>query len=305
MVGGIITINTTPTATVEPITGFTSSTVLTATGTTAISSGTTYSISYNNGGTVNIGNAAGSVAINGTISGAVNIGASGSLAINNASNSAFIQTSSSGSGTITIGTGSDTVAISSSGITLSGNARHSKTITLTPEYSGAVLDNGASFTQAPTNGSIGTMTAGFDTSTGTLSARPGENNYSWTTSQSLSQSYDVIIQVPIPSDFASFASLNPISIDTKGTASSTITAWLWNNNTPEAGNWNPSTSGCVIPVSTSWATQSSTSVCAITAVTDNSYNNGAGLMTFRIRLTAPLNGIVQLGNINISYKSSY
>ncbi len=367
MVGGTITINTTPTPTVETITAVPTSTTLTVSGPgTSIGTNTTYSISYGfkvdasgnlstagtyngntftssslsfSGSTANISAATlnlndnkstnttnigtngtsglvtiGSSSNNVTIGAATTINSSASIYNNSASGFQVGQNSSSAniylkvdnsSGIVTIGNSLANISVNNTtgNITFTGtvNSPHSKQIILSPEFAGAVLDSGSAFDQ-PNTTTIGTMTAGFDTTIGSLSARPGENNYSWTTSQGANQSYDVILQVPLPSDFNTFNNTtnSNIQIDTKGTSGSSISAWLWNNNSNES-NWSKNNlTGCSLTVGSAWATQNT---CALSAITDNSAN---GMMTFRVRLTAASNnGTVQLGNITINYTSKY
>ena len=197
---------------------------------------------------------------------------------------------------IIIGSGSNNVAISSSGFILSGNAQRSRTITLTPEYAGAVLDNGSG--DPGYSSSVGTMTAGFDSSA-SIGSSYGENYYLWTTSQSSAQSYDVVVRIPLPSDFSSFNGSTPISINTKGTSGASVTAYLWDTGSVTSEtNWSYTGLGCSISVTTSWVKN--------TGCTVNGTNTADGIMTLRIKLVAAANGgTTQLGNISISYKSKW
>jgi hypothetical protein len=79
-----------------------------------------------------------------------------------------------------------------------GAARHTKKIHLYAEYAGSVLDPGSGANNS------GTMTSGLD-----LTNRM--NYYKWTTSSGSNQNYDVVVQVPIPTDFSTWAS-NPLAI---------------------------------------------------------------------------------------------
>ena len=201
---------------------------------------------------------------------------------------------------IVIGTGANTVALSSNGVTLYGNAQRARTITLTPEYAGAVLDNGSgdpSYTGSA-SGTVGTMTAGFD-STASIGGSYGENYYQWSNSQSTAQGYDVVVRIPLPSDFSSFNGTNPISINTKGTSGANVTAFLWDTGSATSeSSWSYTGSGCSISVTTSWAKN--------TGCTVSGTNTADGIMTLRIRLVAAASGgTTQLGNISLSYKSKW
>ena len=74
-----------------------------------------------------------------------------------------------------------------------GGGSSTKTVTLTPEFAGAVL-------QADGGNNNGTMTTDFISG---LSAGAGykHNFYQWTTSQATAQDYDIIITHQLPSDF--------------------------------------------------------------------------------------------------------
>ncbi len=85
-------------------------------------------------------------------------------------------------------------------LSFNGNARHAKKILLTAEYAGAVIDAGTGANN------LGSLTSSVD-----LTNR--KNFYKWTTTQVTSQSYDVVVQVPIPSDYSAWASTTPITVD--------------------------------------------------------------------------------------------
>lgn len=190
--------------------------------------------------------------------------------------------------TITFGnsaSGNYTVISTSTGaITKYGNARNTKKITLNAEYTGSVLDGGTG------SNNTGTMTSSVD-----LTNRM--NYYKWTTSQASNQSYDVVVQVPIPSDFDGWASSNPLSISTytSNTTNGTITLEARDSSNAVQCNF-----VSVTPGSTgAWATNSS--ACTLSSGT---YTAG-DTMTLRIRMQSPASGDVRVGNINLSYLSKY
>ena len=174
-----------------------------------------------------------------------------------------------------------------------GGSQHPKEIILTPEYAGAVLDSGGQTSD------VGTMTSGLDTGTGLGSGN--ESYYEWTTTQSTAQTYDVVVQIPLPSDFSSWSSTTPITIDDEATAGGALSAALWDTSGTIATNWSytSNTPGCSLAVSTTWATQTG---CAISGGTWAAN----GIITLRIRLSAAASGgITKLGNIKLSYTSAY
>lgn len=190
--------------------------------------------------------------------------------------------------TITFGdpaSGNRTVISSSTGkVTKYGSARNTKKITLNAEYTGSVLDAGTG------SNNTGTMTSSID-----LTNRM--NYYKWTTSQASNQSYDVVVQVPIPTDFDGWASSNPLAISTytSNTTNGTITFEARDSSNAVQCNF-----VSVTPGSTStWTTN--TSACTLSSGT---YTAG-DYLTFRIRMQSPNGGDVRIGNINLSYLSKY
>ena len=209
--------------------------------------------------------------------------------VQNASGTALFTVDTSGS-TITIGSGGNTVVFASTGEpTLAGTARHAKTIVLPAEYAGAVLDTTNDSTCAAANN--GTMTSAFD-----LTNRV--NYYKWLSAQGTAQCADVVVQVPVPSDWAAWASSTPISIQdystnlTNGTmalevrssAGTVETSCNYASITPgSASTWIGAGGGCTIA---------------------GSYTAG-GYMTLRIRMSSLSSAETRIGNITLSYYSKY
>lgn len=187
-------------------------------------------------------------------------------------------------GTLTVGTSTNGVTLTSTGYTLAGTARSSKRITLAAEYANSVLDAGTG-----TNNS-GSMTAGLD-----LTNRM--NYYKWTTTQGTNQSYDVAIQIPIPSDFSAWASTTPINVTTRTSNISTGTVTI------EARD----TGGTVVSgINFASITPTSTGVWQIRSAGTISGTYTAGeYMTLRIRLQSPTGGDVRVGNITMDYLSKW
>lgn len=190
--------------------------------------------------------------------------------------------------TITFGdpaSGNRTVISTSTGaITKYGTARNTKKITLAAEYTNSVLDAGTG------SNNTGTMTSSID-----LTNRM--NYYKWTTSQATNQSYDVVVQVPLPTDFDGWASSTPLSITTRTSSTANGTITLEARDSAGAVQCDFVS---VTPGSTStWATN--TSACAL----DTGTYTAGDYMTLRIRMQSPTSGDVRVGNINLSYLSKY
>jgi hypothetical protein len=159
-------------------------------------------------------------------------------------------------------------------------------IILTPEYAGAVLDNGGA------GNDIGTMIAGFDST-------QRESYYQWTTAQSANQVYDVVVQLPLPSDFISWASTTPITVDVKTSdiTNGITTAKLTDTTGTLETNWNTCS---LTPSNNSWNT--------MTGCTVSGTYNANGIITLRLILQAPPNAgssETEIGNISLTYNSAY
>jgi hypothetical protein len=121
-----------------------------------------------------------------------------------------VQVYRSAVGELTIGDGSgnsfvfDTV----NGPDYAGTARPTKTITLAPEYAGAILTD---FYGAGTDTNItGDMTSDADTTQGT-SIR---NYYEWDSSETAAQNYyTVAIRITLPKDFSAWATSNALVVN--------------------------------------------------------------------------------------------
>lgn len=165
-----------------------------------------------------------------------------------------------------------------------GTARNAKTITLNAEYTGSVLDAGSG---ANNNG---TMTSSVD-----LTERM--NYYKWTTSQGSNQNYDIVVQVPLPTDFDGWANANPLSIATytNDTTNGTVTLEARDSTGAIRCNFVSVTPGST----NTWATNNS--ACTLSSGT---YTAGDSI-TLRIRMQSPNAGDVRVGNIKLDYLSKH
>ncbi|MGB4957353.1 MAG: right-handed parallel beta-helix repeat-containing protein [Candidatus Saccharimonas sp.] len=190
--------------------------------------------------------------------------------------------------TITFGnaaSGNYTVISTSTGtITKYGTARNTKSITLTPEFAGAVLD--AQSDSACTSASNGTMTAGLDSVGRT-------NYYNWTSTQGTNQCYDVVVQVPVPAGFSGWQS-TAISMKASNTSNASYGIAIIDSNGSYDANYGSSYASPGT-LSTSWSNVATSSLSG--TYTRNDY------FTIKIRMTAKNSANIQLGNITLNYYS--
>jgi parallel beta-helix repeat protein len=221
-------------------------------------------------------------------------GTNGRFAVQQAGSDIF---SVSPNGNIVIGTATNNVTFSSSGYEpiLNGNAQHSKTLRVSAEYAGAVLDaTGDATCSSSINGS---MTSGY-ASSGT-SGLP-ENYYNWNVASTVStnQCYDVVVQVPVPSDWSGW------------TGTPTIDAWGDDNTGKVSGTvdvigGNGTQEGTQFGTNISITTTSSWSAYNLPSLTNNKYTAGSTYVTIRIRMNATSGKNFRIGTISIPYKSKF
>jgi len=191
-------------------------------------------------------------------------------------------------GTITFGNGGNTVAFTAAGgMVASGTAQHQKRLTLSPEYAGAVFD--AVGDTACTAANSGSLTSGYDTGT-------RNTYYNWTSSQTTTQCYDVIVRVALPSDFSSWAGTDPISVRavTDNTSNSSVAIAVLDAAGTADGNYDY-TSGSL---GTSWGD------VATSGFASSNYSAG-DTVVLKLRLSAKSGANLKLGDIVLTYNSSF
>ena len=160
--------------------------------------------------------------------------------------------------------------------TLNGTARHTKNLTLTAEFAGAVLD-------ADGSSNTGTMTAAFE-------ATQRFGYYKWVTGQGTAQDYDIVTTVPVPDDYAAWTGTP--TFFAYGSAGSSMSVTVLDTAGTVATNYN----AAALTTSTTWTARSVT-----TPALTGTYTQGS-TMTVRIHLTAAATtGDVRLGTITIPY----
>lgn len=204
-------------------------------------------------------------------------GGNGRFAVQNAGTDFFTVTSNS---TVVIGNATDNITFDSTGgYTLSGLARKTMNIDLYPEYAGAVLDAGTG------SNNTGTMTSGVDLTTRTT-------YYKWTTTAATNQSYDIVVQVPIPSNFAGWQATGIfIKYYTSDTTNGTIKLETRDSNGVVDCNFATITGA----TANTWTYNGN--ACPFTS---SDYLPG-GSMYLRIRMQSPQNGDVRVGQIQMKY----
>jgi orotate phosphoribosyltransferase-like protein len=222
---------------------------------------------------------------------------------NNAGNTLKVDNACSGAGTsstgclallvstgaVHIGDGTNYLSMSSTTHEplLAGTARHSKVATLTAEYPGSVLD-------ASGSNNTGTLTAPYD-------ATQHEGYYNWTTTTvTPSQSYDVVVNFALPSDWSAWASSTPITVDTYSTATgtSTITGFITDTSGTAETAWSSGYNCALTPgANNTWSTITGCTVAGTYAAN--------GTMNIHFRLTAINGSSVRLGTIKLSYLSKF
>lgn len=210
-----------------------------------------------------------------------------SFQLQRANGTAMLVADSSGQ-TITFGdpaSANKTVISTATGqITKYGTARNVKKIALSAEYLNSVLDAGTGANNT------GTMTSSID-----LTNRM--NYYKWTTTQGSNQSYDVVTQIPLPTDFDGWESPNPLTISTY--TSNTTNGTILLEVRDSAGSVRCDFVS-VTPVSTgTWTANNSACTMSTGTYTAGDY------ITVRIRMQSPNGGDVRIGNINLNYLSKH
>jgi hypothetical protein len=197
----------------------------------------------------------------------------------------LLSTSAEFTGTVRIGTATDGVDISgANGVLLSGTARRTRSILLMPEYANAVLDAGSG------SNNTGSMTSKLD-----LTNR--RNYYKWTTASGTAQSYDVVVQVPIPSDFSAWANTTPISIDTYTSDTTNGTITIEARDTAGGVVSGINFASVTPTATTAWQTKSAGTI-------SGTYTAG-GYVTLRMRMASPTSGDVRISNIKLDYLSKW
>ena len=258
------------------------------------SSGTTLLAANTSANTITMGSAgqfsvdgSGNFTTSGT--GAIKTVSATAFSVQDASNNSYFNVNTS-TGAITIGNSASGNYISfsaSGGFTASGTAQHTRQILLSAEYAGAVLDAASDSTCSAANN--GTMTAAYDGTT---------NFYKWV-SNAAAQCYDVVVRVPLPSDFNGWSSNTPLSISTYTTNTST---GLVNVDVKDTAN--AAVTGCAYAAATPGSTSTWSTTGSNCNMSTGTYAAN-GSITLRIRMTGAASSDVRIDGIALSYNSKF
>jgi len=203
----------------------------------------------------------------------------------------------SAAGKLTIGDGTNglTVDTNSSGtaITYTGNSRPTKTITLSPEYAGAVLTQfyGAGTDATPASGS--NMISDADTTTGT-SIR---TYYEWKATNASQQFYTVAVRVTLPKDFSAWTTSNAVVVNYI-TQSATST-----NSSLDVRVYNDNSSSVV--ASTTGLTSTSWTTTAFGSSSLTGWATAGQSAVIYLRMGSASSNYVHIGDIQLNYLASF
>lgn len=197
--------------------------------------------------------------------------------------------------TVRVGNATNNITFSVNGMTRSGAARGTKTISLIPEYPGAT------FAGDGTN-NTGSLSSDFCSSTSLMSINTNvcnnptdeRNYYSWTTAEAAAQDYDLYVRYRIPTDYDT-GSMTNLRFWAKGTSTTTDIASLALHGGSSTAC---STITNAVTINSTWAESAQASPLGSCTIIAGDY------VTFKIKLTAGQNNTVHAGAINFTYRSN-
>lgn len=210
----------------------------------------------------------------------------------------LLTTSAEFTGTVRIGTETDGVDMNgTSGITLSGTARPTRTVTLDPEFPGATFRGDGS-------ANLGSLSSDFCSNTASLSIdttscpTSGDvyNFYQWTTTESTAQDYDIYVRYKLPSDYSSGSMANLGVYAQSSSSASNVNLYMYDNaGTTCATVLNDSYNN----VPTWRQTVAASPIGSCTGLVSGSY------VTFKVRVFASSGSSSRVGNITFDYRSKF
>lgn len=221
----------------------------------------------------------------------------GTTAAGTLANVRLLSTDAEFTGTVRVGTSTNGIDMSgANGIVLSGTARPMRTVTLVPEYPGAVLTpDGSSNT--------GTMTSDFCSHSALLNINPTacgssgdeHNYYAWTTTQGTAQDYNIYVRYRMPADYDTGSMAN-MRIWGWGTTSANeiVSLALYKTNSTPCGSITNA-----IAADTTWNEASRASPLGSCSI------DAGDMVTFSIKLTAGTNNTARAGEIRFDYRSKF
>ncbi|QQR53158.1 hypothetical protein IPG36_03695 [bacterium] len=215
----------------------------------------------------------------------------------------YVSGATEAAGLVLIGTTSNGATFDATNheLTLSGTARHTRRVSMVPEYAGAVMTpSGTSNT--------GLMTSDFCSGSGRLNiptsgnvcASSDEHNfYKWVSANSSTQTYDIYVRYLLPADFSAFTGDNTIYMSGyRTTSSDSVALAIYQPNGTICGSSTNIATGTA-----AWTENTVTAPIATTCAANFTANS---LVTFRVRLTSTSTVNAALaGEIRFDYRSIY
>lgn len=215
------------------------------------------------------------------------------------------------SGNLSIGDSNGGISISASSTNpyepiLYGTARHHIGITLSPQYSGAIVGSNPSGTMINGICQNSSVAGGLNINTiPNINSCPnsgeGHTYYAWTTNQSGSQSNDIYVRYELPSNFSAWATSNPVELTgfTSNHNNDSVTLSMYAPNGQLCGSSTP-----VNTQDGQWQTT------ALGGFDGSNFTNCDNLtagstVTIQVHLSATTDDYAIAGDININYLSSY
>lgn len=182
-------------------------------------------------------------------------------------------------GTATSGVSWNDITTGSGGgkLRLYGDSRNNRTLTLTPEYAGAVLSGSG----------LGTMTTAYDST-----AR--KTYYQWTSTNGSDQTYNIVARVGLPSDWSEW-SAQSICLDSRSSNTTNSFTTLGVKDTTGTGDISGQN---IVPGSTN------TWVNNCYALDSGDYD-ADGVITITLTVHARSSSTLRLGNLTLNYLSSF
>lgn len=196
---------------------------------------------------------------------------------------------------LVIGSGWDRGISLASQLIYTGGGRPTKTITLSPEYTGAILTASGSATIT------GQMTSEASTSAS------WRTYYEWTSTQSSLQDYTVAVRVTLPKDFDAWASGNAIQVNyntaLSGTGSNKLDLYMYNSaDTPASPVY--FTTSKVSATDKTWTTIDITGAQLDDNVAPD-WDAADETVVFYLKMYSKDSNYVQIGDIVINYLAKF
>jgi hypothetical protein len=157
------------------------------------------------------------------------------------------------------------------------------TMTLVPEYAGAVFSASGSNNQGYMQSDHTAVSSGYT-----------DNYYDWTTDQTTAQTYDIVVESQVPSNFSSFVAASmKIWAQVDSTSNNALTVDVHDGATDCTSGFT-----AITPSGTTWSQQSMPSLSGCTIAANN-------ILTFDFRLSATYASStmyhVRLGELSFQY----